>query len=466
MELRELERAPTPWLRGAARTAEIDLTALDALIAGLITRAGRRLTAPPAAIAVTSVLGWVPLDAAGEVVGNAITYADRRATTSLGDLARRLPDFSHRAGRPLTPELLVAIDSALMTEAPAAWTSLKDHILSSLGAEYGVDTIHAAYAAFYGEEAIRATRRDRNPLPPPAEPDTLCGSCDLDWFFSGVPLVRGTSDGSAGFYAIAALSNAGLSEAEVPALLVSGTTEVVMMPLYGEASSVETAPGLVVNPVIASLVPGACAVIGGSTGMLGGVLRHLGERFGSVIFTDPATLEDEAATLPPGAGGLMVVPSLEGERLPRSIPGKTAAVLGADAATGPAALARAVWEAGAYRVNGILEEIRRSGASAPAEIRVGGGGGANALWNQIRADVTGIPVRSLPWMEAPSVGATWIALAALGENPADYAVREDESRLWVPDGATGERYRRLEARYRERAVDLARYDRENEEDLL
>ena len=43
-----------------------------------------------------------------------------------------------------------------------------------------------------------------------------------------------------------------------------------------------------------------------------------------------------------------------------------------------------------------------------------GGGSRNKLWNQIRADVLGIPVRALDMKETTALGAALVAFAATG----------------------------------------------------
>jgi xylulokinase len=104
---------------------------------------------------------------------------------------------------------------------------------------------------------------------------------------------------------------------------------------------------------------------------------------------DYARIERDAAAAPPGAGGLLFAPVLgDGER---DDPALRGAVTGLSLRHGRGALARATMEGIAFGVRARLETLGR--ASAPAtELRVSGGGAAVAAWNQIKADVTGIPV--------------------------------------------------------------------------
>src|SRR5206468_5345870 len=100
-------------------------------------------------------------------------------------------------------------------------------------------------------------------------------------------------------------------------------------------------------------------------------------------------LELAVAGSPPGAGGLVFAPVLgDGER---DDPALRGAVTGLSLRHDRGAVARAALEGIACGVRARLRTLGRT--SAPAtELRVSGGGAGMAVWNQIKADVTGIPV--------------------------------------------------------------------------
>ncbi len=105
--------------------------------------------------------------------------------------------------------------------------------------------------------------------------------------------------------------------------------------------------------------------------------------------TDYARIEQAAAASAPGAHGLVFVPVLgDGER---DDPALRGAVTGLSLRHDRGAVARAAMEGIAFGVRSRLETLGRT--SQPAtELRVSGGGAGMAVWNQIKADVTGIPV--------------------------------------------------------------------------
>jgi xylulokinase len=104
---------------------------------------------------------------------------------------------------------------------------------------------------------------------------------------------------------------------------------------------------------------------------------------------DYARLEQAVAETTPGAGGLVFAPVLgDGER---DDPALRGAVTGLSLRHDRGAVARAALEGIACGVRARLHTLGRT--SAPAtELRVSGGGAGLAVWHQIKADVTGIPV--------------------------------------------------------------------------
>ena len=104
---------------------------------------------------------------------------------------------------------------------------------------------------------------------------------------------------------------------------------------------------------------------------------------------DYARLEQAAAEATPGAGGLLFAAVLgDGER---DDPALRGAVTGLSLRHDRGAVARATMEGIACGVRARLYTLGRT--SAPAtELRVSGGGAGLTVWNQIKADVTGIPV--------------------------------------------------------------------------
>ena len=123
---------------------------------------------------------------------------------------------------------------------------------------------------------------------------------------------------------------------------------------------------------------------------------------------DYLNIEHAAQAAPPGADGLLFAPVLgDGER---DDPGLRGTATGLSLRHDRNAWARATLEGVAFGVRERLDTLQR--ASRPAtELRVSGGAARIALWNQIKADVTGIPVVRIP---GDSTAAGTAMLAGLG----------------------------------------------------
>jgi xylulokinase len=131
------------------------------------------------------------------------------------------------------------------------------------------------------------------------------------------------------------------------------------------------------------------------------------EAAGRMLDVDHAGLSKLALEAPPGAGGLALVPYLEGERTPNR-PDSTGALHGLRLATAtPAYLARAAVEGLLCGLADGLDALREQGAAIERLILIGGGARSEAV-RQIAPSVLGAPV-SVP---------------AAGEYVADGAARQ------------------------------------------
>jgi xylulokinase len=163
---------------------------------------------------------------------------------------------------------------------------------------------------------------------------------------------------------------------------------------------------------------------------------------------DYERIELAAAAAPPGAGGLLFAPVLgDGER---DDPALRGALTGLSLRHDRGAVARAMMEGIACGVRDRLEILGR--ASAPAtELRVSGGGAAMAVWNQIKADVTGIPVVRVAG-DCTAAGAALLAGLGAGvyrDAAEAVAAGYRPAGCCEPDPASRAQYEDLYARYRE-----------------
>jgi xylulokinase len=76
-------------------------------------------------------------------------------------------------------------------------------------------------------------------------------------------------------------------------------------------------------------------------------------------------------------------------------------------------MTRALLEASAYAIRDILAAIRGTGLGV-RRITTVGGGAKSPLWRQIKADVTGLPVRVPTNVETTATGAAILAATGAG----------------------------------------------------
>ena len=113
-----------------------------------------------------------------------------------------------------------------------------------------------------------------------------------------------------------------------------------------------------------------------------------------LLQTAGAELDAEAAAAPPGAGGLIFLPYLLGERSPHWDPHARGAFAGLSMPTGRAEMARAVLEGVALNLRLILDALRTQVPGIDA-MRLIGGGSNSTLWRQILADCFNLPIQTL-----------------------------------------------------------------------
>ena len=169
---------------------------------------------------------------------------------------------------------------------------------------------------------------------------------------------------------------------------------------------------------------------------------------------DHATLDAAVRATPAGAGGLVLLPYLAGERTP-NVPEGSGVLLGLTPQTcQPGHLARAAMEGVTLGMNYGLRRLASLGVKAK-EIRVTGGGAKSPVWRQLMADIFGVPVVAMREDEGAALGgalqAAWCVARRAGQPRArltDFTtgiVALNEATRCRPRPAHTARYRKLQA---------------------
>ncbi|MFZ1426981.1 MAG: xylulokinase [Geminicoccaceae bacterium] len=166
---------------------------------------------------------------------------------------------------------------------------------------------------------------------------------------------------------------------------------------------------------------------------------------------DPfAVLMDSAATVPPGAEGLLFLPYLAGERSPHMDPHARGAWIGLTLAHERRHLVRALVEGVGFAFADCLDRMRALGIEPPS-IALTGGGAGSELWRAILAAQLRVPLSSVAAGDGPALGAAILAQVGATLHPdiaAAVAAAVPAAASAVPsDPVLAERYRRMHARY-------------------
>ena len=121
---------------------------------------------------------------------------------------------------------------------------------------------------------------------------------------------------------------------------------------------------------------------------------------------DYATDEQQISNV--DSGNVIFLPYLSGERSPHNDVNAKGAFVGLTATTTRAQMSRAVLEGVAFAIRDCYEVAKANGLQI-TRTNLCGGGARSATWQQIFADVLGIPVHILATEQGPSYGAAILA---------------------------------------------------------
>lgn len=149
-------------------------------------------------------------------------------------------------------------------------------------------------------------------------------------------------------------------------------------------------------------------------------------------------LEEQAASLKPGASGLVALDWWNGNRSVLVDADLTGAIVGMTLATRPEEIYRALIEATAYGTRMIIENFEASGVPVREIVATGGLPDRNKLLMQIYADVTGRTLRIAGTRQAGAKGSAMHAAVAAGKAAGGYDTIVEATRAMA--GLRAERY--------------------------
>jgi len=419
-----------------------------AVVAELVGQAG------DGAIAGLCVSGLGPCllmaDADVRPLRQGILYGiDMRATAEIAELTERFgaPEILRRCGKELStqavgPKLLwVRRHEPEVWAATRRWYSAHSFVVARLTGEYVLDHHTASqcdplYELADGawNEAWAAEIAPGLELPRLAWSGEVVGTLHAagaaeTGLPEGLPVCAGTVDAWAEAFSAGVRGSGDL-------MLMYGST----MFFVGVLDAMATHPGLWTT---AGVEPGAFTLAAGMA-TSGSLTAWVQKLTGGAPFEQ---LVAEAARIPAGADGLLVLPYFAGERTPIFDPSARGVVAGLTLRHGRGHLFRAVYEGIAFGIRHILESFDEA-SGAPARLVAVGGGTQGGLWTQIVTDVTGRP-QQLP---AQTIGAAYGGALLAGVGVGLVAPDADWSEVATqlePDEERREVYDELYGAYRE-----------------
>ena len=421
------EQSPDDWWRAACQAIK------DCL--------AKSSTSPSevAALGLTGQMhGLVLLDASDRVLRPALLWCDQRTGDECREIteqvgAERLIELT--ANPALTGFTLPKIWWVRRHE-PQIWALVrslmlpKDYVRFRLAGSRAIDVADASGTLMFdvvrrrwSQPMLEISQIEESLLPKVLESQEISGhlteeGARLSGLRPGIPVVAGAGDQAAGAVGMGIVKPGAVSA-------TIGTSGVVFaatsQPVLEPKGRIHT---------FCHAVPDRWHVMGVTQGA-GLSLRWFRDQFGAGKNDgrDPYDrLAEEAAKTPPGADGLLWTPYLMGERTPHLDPNARGALVGITAQHTRAHVIRAIMEGVAFSLRDSFTLFREIGVPIRS-IRLGGGGARSPLWQQIQADIYGMPVELIEADEGAAYGAALLAGVGIKHWPSVDAACEATVRV-------------------------------------
>lgn len=193
------------------------------------------------------------------------------------------------------------------------------------------------------------------------------------------------------------------------------------------------------------------SIVGGSNNLGGGLIEWVKQCYYQKEIYPYEVMEMEAKESVPGAGGLIFLPYLLGERAPIWNDNARGVFFGIERMHTRKDMTRAVFESTGFIDMDIIAAIETTGAKINS-VRLSGGLARINLISQIKADILGKDVLVLSEFETTSSGAAMMVFMGMGviENIREAAERFASIRMIIkPDMKNHEKYMQIYALYKD-----------------
>jgi xylulokinase len=366
------------------------------------------------------MMGCVALDKYAKPLRNALIWADQRSTKQEQWLSEQIsPEKVYRitghrlsASYSLCKMLWLRNNQQDIYEDTYKFVHAKDAVVARLTGNFVTDPSDASGMNLYdlekgtwSEDIINAAQLDTRKLPDIRPSSAVVGEvqknvADEVGLNAGTPVVIGGGDGCC------AATGAGVIQVGRAYNYIGSSSWIALAtpkPIYDPTMRTFTWAHLI--PTMFSPC-GTMQAAGASYAWAKNELAPLEVQLAKEKNISVYELMNQTAEASPvGAKGLLYLPYLLGERSPRWNTKARGAFIGLDIRHSRADMIRSVLEGITLNLRVILDAFTAQGATIDT-MRVIGGGAKGKLWNQIMADVYGVPVQRLNVLEeATSLGA-------------------------------------------------------------
>jgi xylulokinase len=418
------EQDPEDWWRAICETSRQLVAEIDPGQIACVALSGQ-------------MMGCTPVDAQGRALRPSIIYCDQRAEEQAQQLRARigLAEFYRIVGHRISASYSLEKLMWLRDHEPdlfrqtAKTLCAKDYINLRLTGEVATDHSDASGTnAFdlnrgcWSDEVLRAANIDASLFPQPRLSTDLLGRITAEaaaatGLRAGTPVAVGGGDGSCAGVGVGCVRPGSAYNYLGSSSWIALTVEQpIVDPQMRTMNWAHCVPGYL-HP------SGTMQAAGSSFQWLKETVCTQEQREAQAAGADVYELiNQQIERSVPGAGGVLFLPYMLGERTPRWNPRAKGAFVGLSLATRREDLLRAVLEGISMNL-GIIVNIFRQHVPLDA-ITVIGGGAKGAVWRQMLADIYGCRIQKLNYLEeATSMGAAVVGGVAAGVFP-DFDVIE------------------------------------------
>ncbi len=405
------------------------------------------------------------IDKNGKVLRPMISWQDNRTVKEVEDINARIDpsEYYRITGLPSNTTWILSKILWLQKNEPETWKKvykviqLQDYALKSLGAEdYYVDISDAGLFGIWetdhfqwSEKLLSLFQIHKKMLPIPAKTGTQVGKITKDvsqltGLKEGTPICVGAGDQNSAVVGAGIIKEGFLS--------VSIGTGGIAIAYLDQQFRDPREKSMVTNHAmygkwqLEGYQAGAASVFKWFKDQIATIEKAYAQETSQNVFK---ILDGIIEKIPPGAKGLLFMPYLASATAPRWNPNARGTLIGLTFAHDRACLARSFLEGITLEIKDIIKSMFASGIKID-HVNIIGGATKSSLWNQLQADVYGIPVNTLKITDAAVLGASIFAGVGTGvfdsiEDGVSSMVRTDQQ--YEPDQDHSKIYEELYSVY-------------------